>query len=40
MQEMDYENLERLIIEQGILACMTYEADKKDMCRFNAIYPA
>lgn len=28
MTEKDYENLERLIIEQGILACMAYEAAK------------
>ena len=25
MQEIDYENLEELIIEQGILACLAYE---------------
>ena len=28
MTDMEYENLERLIIEQGILACMEYEAAK------------
>ena len=28
MTEMEYENLERLIIEQGILACMAYEVAK------------
>ena len=27
MQEIDYEILEELIIEQGILACMMYEND-------------
>ncbi len=25
MKDIDYENLEKLIIEQGILACMLYD---------------
>ncbi len=25
MNEIDYDNLEKLIIEQGILACMLYD---------------
>ncbi len=29
MSEMDYENLEKLIIEQGILACMACPEESK-----------
>ena len=30
MIEINFEELERLIIEQGILACMLYEGDEHD----------
>ncbi len=29
MTDIDYENLEKLIIEQGILACMLYDDTKE-----------